>query len=115
MKHRKRRAVLRAKEDEMTEEADENVTSLTKADRSDAKRCGARFAHGMYHGPGKQPWVRDGKMVGVTETMLGRLLAEVYSVAYDAGVADTREAIVTNLRARGDLAGTVLANALERA
>ena len=28
----------------MTEEADENVTSLTKADRSDAKRCGARFA-----------------------------------------------------------------------
>ena len=30
-----------------TREADENVTSLTKADRGNAKRCAARFARGM--------------------------------------------------------------------
>ena len=59
--------------------------------------------------------MRDGKMTGVTEDMLSHLLAEVYSVAYDAGVADAREAIVTALRARGDIAGTVLADSLERA
>ncbi len=60
---------------------------LTKDDRSNAMRCAARFAHGMYHGPGKQPWVRDGKMTGVTEDMLTHLLAEVYSIGFDSGRA----------------------------
>jgi hypothetical protein len=39
---------------------------LTKDDRSNSVRCGERFAHGMFNGPTKQPWVRDGKMTGVT-------------------------------------------------
>ena len=89
------------------------VDKLTKADRSNAKRCGARFAHGFFHPTAPSPWLRDGKMSGVTEDMLTHLLAEVYSVAYDAGKEDAFDGMVSGLRARGDEAGRVLADAIE--
>lgn len=88
------------------------VDTLTKADRGDSRRCAARFSHGFFHGPTPAPWIRDGKMTGVTEDMLTHLLAEVYSVAYESGCQDTYEAIVLKLRARGDKFGDVLADAL---
>jgi hypothetical protein len=45
--------------------------------------------------------------------MLTHLLAEVYSVAYDAGKEDAFDQMVGGLRARGDEAGRVLADAIE--
>lgn len=89
------------------------VDKLTKADRGNSKRCAARFAHGFFHSPTPSPWLRDGKMLGVTEDMLTHLLAEVYSVAYDAGKEDAFDGMVVGLRARGDEAGRVLADTIE--
>ena len=89
------------------------VEKLTKADRGNARKCAERFAHGFFHGPTPAPWIRDGKMSGVTKDMLTHLLAEVYSVAYDAGKEDALDQIVAGLRARGDVAGNMLADAIE--
>ncbi len=94
------------------EDGDE-VDKLTKADRGNARKCAARFSHGFFHPPASSPWLRDGKMSGVTEDMLTHLLAEVYSVAYDSGKEDAFDGMVDGLRARGDEAGRVLADVIE--
>ena len=59
---------------------------LTLADRTNPKRCGERFAHGMFTGTESAPYIRDGQ-IHATEGMLAYLLAEVYSIGFDAGVA----------------------------
>ena len=88
---------------------------LTEADRGDARKCAAKFAHGFFHGPATDPWIRNGKMSGVTEEMLTHLLTHVWSIAYDAGKEDAFDGMVSGLRARGDAASAMLADTIEKA
>jgi len=68
---------------------------LTKADRGNAKKCGAIFAAGMFRDPDTAFWIRSNKLYNVTEDMLAHLLTEVYSLGLDSGRAICAEEPIT--------------------
>ena len=68
------------------------VDKLTPADRTDAKKCAARFAAGLFRHAETAPWIHDGK-IQLTEGMLAHVLTEVYAIALDAGRAVERDAL----------------------